>query len=326
MRNNVITKSAKLFKQLFEEDLTLAKQKSRLLTLAPENLSPEDIAQCYRVMMGYAETVSGISELVVDIVGTGGDGLNTFNISTTAAFVAAGAGIKVAKNGSSSARSLSSSVALLEALNVDIPQIPAEARQQLENFGLTFIMQSYFHPRVLPFQEARAVLAQNGARTIFDVLGPIINAGRVKRKALGVYLPELVDVYAEVLSLLGIKKAMVFHGAGMDELSLAGENDIAILHQGKIEKMSLTAGDTCLPACCIDDLVGGHPHENADVALAILQRDYMGPKRNTIILNAAAAVFVGYPENISLFDAINIAQESLDSGAALKCLMAVQKK
>lgn len=318
--------SAQLFKALLEEELSLEQQIDSLTQLSPESLTPKEIFQCARVSMECAELIPGISNIAVDIVGTGGDGLNTFNISTTAAFVAAGAGIKIAKNGAGSANSLSSSLGLLEALNIDIKETPEGVVKQLENCGLTFIMQPYFHPKALKVRAARAELAKQNKKTIFNILGPLVNPARLTRKALGVFSLELIDVYAEILNLQGVKKAMVFHGDGMDELSLAGPNHIAIINHGKIEKMELSASDTCLPACSLDDLIGGHPKENADMAKAILNCDLVGPKRNAVILNAAAAIFVGYPENISLFDAIYLAQESIDSGAALKSLNLVQKK
>ena len=320
-----MTESVQLFRELLETELNTEQQVEHLLQLSPEKLSPKEIVQCARICMDNAELISGISDLAVDIVGTGGDGLNTFNISTTAAFVTAGAGVKVAKNGAGSASSLSSSLGLLEALNVDIQQTPEGVKQQLELTGLTFIMQPYFHPKALGLKAARKVLAEQSKKTIFNILGPLVNPARISRKALGVFSLELVDVYAEVLCLQGTKKSMIFHGDGMDELSLAGPNHIVIIHNGEIEKMELSASDTSLSACSLDDLIGGDAKENADIAEAILKCELMGPKRDSVILNAAAAIFVGYPENISLFDAIHLAQESLDSGLALKSLRSVQK-
>lgn len=315
-----------LFRKLYEEELTTEQQVAYLTQLAPDNLTPQEILQCAKISLEYAEIIPGISDLTVDLVGTGGDGLNTFNISTTAAFVAAGAGVKIAKSGLGCVNSLSSSYSLLQALDIDIQERFEGVQQQFENFGICFVMQPYFHPKALDFKAARKILAQKKQKSIFNLIGPLANPASVKRKALGVHSQELVDIYAEILSEMGAKKSMVFYGDGMDELSLAGPNHIAIIHHNKIEKMELSASDTCLPACKLSDLAGGDAIENAKIAEAILRREHMGAKRNVVILNAAAAVFLGYPESISLFDAINIAQESLDSGAAYNSLLALKKQ
>ena len=274
----------------------------------------EEYYGCATICLQRAEEIGGIAHRAVDLVGTGGGRFSTFNISTTASFIAAGAGVSLVKQTGVAVTGSVGSIDLLHALQIPLKKTPEGVIEQFDRYGLSFVSAAYFHPK-LQYLDAVSRAA----------LMPFIHPACITRKAVGVNLPEHVSVYADVLKKQGVKRAIVFHGNGTDELSLTGENTIEFLNHGAIEKITLSAKDTRLTACRAEDLVGDDAQDNAYLVHALLSCQLMGPKRDTVILNAAAAIYVGYPEVISLFDAIDLAQESLESGAALKCLHALQR-
>lgn len=258
---------------------------------------------------------------LVDIVGTGGDKSGSFNVSTTAAFVVAGAGYPVAKHGNVSITSKSGSIDLLRALGVSIPETPVAALEQLNQAGIMFLFAPYYHPTFKMLAEARRELAGRGKRTVFNLLGPLLNPASVKRAAVGVFDPRFLSPMAEALADGGAEKVLVFHGDGMDELSLTGKNAICEVRDGKMSAHVWEASDFGLAPCISADIAGGTPEENAVMTKEILRGGLTGAKKSMVILNAGAAIYAAEKSlDFSMLDAIARARDSLESGSALRIL------
>ena len=252
----------------------------------------------------------------IDTCGTGGDRAGTFNISTAAALVAAGAGIPVAKHGNRAASSRCGSADVLEALGVDITLDAGGVRRCIEVAGIGFCFAPTFHPAMRHAGPARKEL---GVRTIFNVLGPLANPGRVRRQALGVGAASLAPLMVRVLKDLGHERALVFYGEdGLDELTTTGLSRVFELRDGRVSEYEVDPGDFGLARSRPEDLRGGTPAENANLLRQVLDRE-SGPRRDVVLLNAAAAVLAagrvdGWPA------ALAVARESLDSGRAQNVL------
>ena len=252
----------------------------------------------------------------IDTCGTGGDRAGTFNISTAAALVAAGAGIPVAKHGNRAASSRCGSADVLEALGVDITLDAGGVRRCIEVAGIGFCFAPTFHPAMRHAGPARKEL---GVRTIFNVLGPLANPGRVRRQALGVGAASLAPLMVRVLKDLGHERALVFYGEdGLDELTTTGLSRVFELRDGRVSEYEVDPGDLGLARSRAEDLRGGTPAENANLLRQVLDRE-SGPRRDVVLLNAAAAVLAagrvdGWPA------ALAVARESLDSGRAQNVL------
>ena len=252
----------------------------------------------------------------IDTCGTGGDRAGTFNISTAAALVAAGAGIPVAKHGNRAASSRCGSADVLEALGVDITLDAGGVRRCIEVAGIGFCFAPTFHPAMRHAGPARKEL---GVRTVFNVLGPLANPGRVRRQALGVGAPPLAPLMVRVLKDLGHERALVFYGEdGLDELTTTGLSRVFELRDGRVSEYEVDPGDLGLARSRAEDLRGGTPAENANLLRQVLDRE-SGPRRDVVLLNAAAAVLAagrvdGWPA------ALAVARESLDSGRAQNVL------
>jgi len=256
------------------------------------------------------------TEGVIDTCGTGGDSSGTFNISTTAAMVAAGAGVKVAKHGNRSVTSGSGSADLLEALGVPIHLSPAAAAAAIEGAGMAFLFAPDYHPA---FKSIAGPRRELGFRTLFNMMGPLINPARVKAQVVGVYAPELTETVAAVLDRLGHTRALVVHGLdGLDEMSVAAPTRITELRNGWLRTYVLDAQELGLSRCGPADLRGGDATRNAQIAERILAGEE-GPMRDATVLNAAAAIFVAdlAPD---LRAGIEAAAASIDSGAASRVL------
>jgi len=246
----------------------------------------------------------------IDLCGTGGDGHNTLNISTAVSFVVAGAGVPVAKHGNRSATSRAGAADVLEALGVRIELAPDEAQRCLEDAGSCFLFARAYHPAMRHVAQVRSRL---GVRTIFNLLGPLSNPARVKRQLLGVYAPQWLEPLAYVLDALGTEKAWVVHGSdGLDEMTTTGETEIAALEDGEVQSLTF---DPPGRKAALSDLKGGDARHNADAILRLLDGEE-GPFRDIVVLNAAAALVVGGMAN-SIAEGMDIAEMSLDSGAAL---------
>jgi len=252
----------------------------------------------------------------IDTCGTGGDRAGTFNISTAAALVAAGAGIPVAKHGNRAASSRCGSADVLEALGVDITLDADGVRRCIDVAGMGFCFAPTFHPAMRHAGPARRELA---VRTVFNVLGPLANPGRVKKQALGVGAPSLAPLMIRVLKDLGHERALVFYGEdGLDELTTTGPSRVFQLRNGKVDDFELDPKDLGLGRARADELKGGTPAENAALLRQVLNGD-TGPRRDVVLLNAAAAILAaGRAEDWP--QAMDVARESLDSGRAAQVL------
>lgn len=262
---------------------------------------------------------------ILDVCGTGGDQLNTFNISTTVAIVCASAGIAVAKHGNRAITSKSGSADVLEALGIRVDLSPAEAARSLAERNFAFFFAPNYHPAFKFISAARKLCAERGQRTIFNFLGPLLNPARPSAQLVGVPRPELCEPLAQVLQTLGIRRGMVVCGkvsqtpktpAFLDELSTIGANTIAEFYQARGFTVStLHPGDFPLQPATLADLAGGDRNDNAEIIRQLLQGDERGPKRDAVLFNAAAALFVAGKVR-SLSDGWDLAADLINGGAA----------
>ncbi len=257
-------------------------------------------------------------EPLVDTAGTGGDGAHTFNISTAAAFVIAGAGRKVAKHGNRAASSKCGSADVLGALGVNLDLTPEQVGTCIAQVGIGFLFAPKFHPAM---KHAIGPRRELGQRTIFNVLGPLTNPAGATHQLIGVYDPALTEPLAEVLGALGGKAAFVVHGyGGLDELTTGGPNRVSCLKDGRVSTFDLDTADLGLRPARAEDLCGGEPEENARVLRGILANEDKSPRRDVVLLNAAAALAL---DTGDLAYALAEADMSITSGAALQKLDAL---
>lgn len=257
----------------------------------------------------------GNGEFLIDTCGTGGDGKHTFNISTTAAFIIAGAGLKVAKHGNRAASSRSGSADVLMALNGNLDLDAGQVAECVEDVGIGFLYAVKHHPAMRHTIGPRRELGQ---RTIFNVLGPLTNPAGATHQLMGVYDPALTATLAEVLRTLGSRAAYVVHGAdGLDELSTTGANRISALRDGAVTTFDFDPLEIGLARATLDDMAGGAPEENAAITREILGGHDLGPRRDIVLLNAAAVLSL---ETGDWAAGLAAAAESVDSGAALGAL------
>jgi anthranilate phosphoribosyltransferase len=254
-----------------------------------------------------------VGEELMDTCGTGG-GLSTFNISTATAFVAASAGIPVAKHGSRSISSLSGSADVLEALNVEINQSPKGVEKLIEDVGIAFLYAPLFHPvmgKVLPPE------MELGIKTIFyTIIGPLINPSKASRHVLGLYKPELLDTVSQVAASVGYTSGLFVHGLdGLDEISLLGKTRINELKDGQITTYEIAPEDFGLSRCTLADIATGTPQENAVMIRDVFSGKDKGPRRQAVVMNAAGALMIGNRAN-TFAEGIKLANELIDSGAA----------
>jgi len=261
--------------------------------------------------------------VVLDVVGTGADLAHTFNISSCAIFVAAAAGVAVAKHGNRAITSKCGSADVLAALGARIELPPEAARHCLETAGVTFLFAPFYHPAFKTIAPVRRKLAEQKQRTVFNILGPLVNPARPTHQFIGVFDRALVPKFAEVLRLLGLKHAMVVHGDGLDELSTMGVNTMAELWAGRIEQTERDfrvphtswRGVTVKP----EELTGGDPATNAGIVRDVLGGKDRGARRDIVLLNAAAALVVA-EKAADFTSGWNLAAELIDGGAALRRL------
>lgn len=253
---------------------------------------------------------------IVDIVGTGGDGHNTINISTTAAFVAAAAGAKVAKHGNRSVSSKSGSSDLLSHFGIALTMAPDAASQCLDKLGLCFLFAPHYHGGVKHAVPVRQALK---TRTIFNVLGPLINPASPEFMLLGVYTLELIEPIAHVLHALGVKRAMVVHGSGLDEVALHDNTYVAELKDGVVRTYQLSPEDLGVKRASIEQLTGGEPADNALITQAILQGNGLPAHRDAVAINAGCALYIsGVCDSVQA--GTQLALATLASGAAFTLL------
>lgn len=288
-----------------------------LSTKSTKAETTDEIAGCAAAMRSHAMKVTHDMD-VMEIVGTGGDGANSFNISTTSALVAAAGGIKIAKHGNRAASSKCGTADCLEALGVNIDLSPEKCVELLEKAGICFFFAQKYHTSMKYVGSIRKEL---GIRTVFNILGPLTNPASPTRQLLGVYDKSLVEPLARVLTSLGVQHGMVVYGLDkMDEISASSSTLICEFHQGEYRTYTITPEDFGIETCKKEDLVGGTPEENAAITISILKGE-KGPKRNAVLLNAGAALYIGGKAD-SFADGIKLAGEIIDSGKALETLEA----
>jgi anthranilate phosphoribosyltransferase len=250
---------------------------------------------------------------VLEIVGTGGDNARSFNISTTSAMVISAAGIPVAKHGNRAATSLCGAADVLEALGVNITVPPEKSLELLRSINLCFLFAQNYH---IAMKYVAPVRRELGIRTIFNILGPLVNPAGANRELLGVYEEELVEPLAQVLAKLGVRDALVVYGQdGLDELSMSAATSVCEVRNGRFKSYDIHPEDFGFARCDKSELLGGTPAINAAITRAILSGE-PGPRRDAVVMNSAAAIFVARPE-LTLGEAATIAAKQLDSGAAL---------
>ena len=298
--------------QIMTGEATPAQIGAFLTALRFKGETVEEITGCARAMRRSAIPVRPRRRDMVDTCGTGGDKTGTFNISTTAAFVVAGVGLGVAKHGNRSVSSHCGSADLLEALGVNLELTPEQVANCIDEVGIGFLFAPRFHPAM---KHAIGPRREMGVRTIFNILGPLTNPAEATRQIMGVYDPGLTSPLAQVLSRLGGQAAFVVHGAdGLDELSTTGINRVSHLRDGWVKDFSLDPAELGLPRARLEDLRGGTAEENAQITQAILAGE-RGPRRDVVLLNAAAALVAGGMAS-DFEEGLQQAAEAIDSGRA----------
>lgn len=304
--------------EIMSGETTPTQNAAFLAALSTKSTRAETIAEitgCAAAMREHAVKVETGMELF-EIVGTGGDGAHSFNISTTAALVAAAGGIKVAKHGNRAASSQCGTADCLEALGVNLQQSPGKCIELLNEVGMCFFFAQKYHTSMKYVGPIRKEL---GFRTVFNILGPLTNPGSPKMQLLGVYDEYLVEPLAQVLINLGVKRAMVVYGQDkLDEISLSAPTTICEFKDGWYKTYTIEPEDFGLARCMKADLLGGKPEENAVITLSILKGE-KGHKRNAVLMNAGAALYVGGKAD-NMEKGIALAAELIDSGRALDVL------
>ena len=304
--------AASVMEEIMEDKVTPAQFGAFVTALRLKGETIDEIAGMAKTMRAKAVQVN-TAEPMIDVVGTGGDGLNTFNISTATALVVAGAGLKVAKHGNRAASGGCGAADVLEALGVKIELTAEQVQRCIEEVGMGFMFAPSFHPAM---KYAGPPRREIGIRTVFNILGPLTNPARAGNYLLGVADGALVEKLALVLQGLGCSHAMVVHGEdGLDEITLTGKTQVAELKDGRIESYSVSPEDFALPRASLDSLRGDTADENATLLRNVLAGT-PGPQRDVVLMNATAALVAG-DKVPSLEQGIGLAREAIDSGRAL---------
>ena len=299
------------FEALFEGEGTPAQMGGFLMALRTRGETVDEFAAAASVMRAHCHAVRA-PEGAMDIVGTGGDGKGTLNISTATAFVVAGAGVTVAKHGNRNLSSKSGAGDVLTELGLNVMVGPDVVERCINEAGIGFMMAPMHHPAMRHVGPIRTEL---GTRTIFNILGPLTNPAGVRRQLTGAFLPRLIRPMAETLLALGTIKAWLVHGGdGTDEISIAAPTQVAAVEHGIVREFTLRPEDAGLPWHPFEHLLGGSPAQNAAVFRALLDGE-KGAYRDAVLFNAAAALLVA-DKVASLADGVELARRSLDSGAA----------
>jgi len=284
-----------------------------LLALKAKGEKPQEIVGFVRGMKKAGNIIRpGIPFRLVDTCGTGGDGLNTINVSTAAAIVTAATGVPVAKHGNRAATSMSGSSDVLEALGIKVDLAPEQVKETIEKIGIGFMFAPVFHPAM---KRVAGVRKKLGVRTVFNILGPLTNPAGAKGQVVGVFDKSLCEPIAYALAELGTEHALVVNGDGMDEISNVSETYVAELKDGKVSTYTITPESMGMLRAKPENIKGGSPKENARDLLCIF-KGQKGPKRDLVVLNTAAALYVGGIVG-SIRQAIPIAEDAIDSGKVM---------
>jgi len=302
--------------QIMDGTATSAQIASFLTAMRLKGETIEEITACAMVMREKCLKIKPGRD-VLDIVGTGGDELFSFNISTVSAFVVAAGGVPVAKHGNRSVSSKCGSADLLEALGVNIGISAEKSEKILKEAGICFLLAQTYHSSMKYVAPVRKEL---GARTIFNILGPLANPAGANMQLLGVYDENLVEPLARVLLNLGVKRAVVVHGRdGLDEITLTDSTTVCEVANGKLNSYFITPEQFGFKRCKMKDLVGGEPKVNAKIALDVLSGKERGPKRDIVLLNSAVCLYMAH-NNVTMRQCVKMAADIIDSGKALKKL------
>ncbi len=309
-----------VMKEIMTGDTTPTQNAAFLAALSTKSAKAEttdEIAGCAQAMREQAVEVDGGDRDTFEIVGTGGDNAKSFNISTTSMFVAAAGGMLVSKHGNRAASSKSGTADCLEALGVNIDQDPDKCLELLDEVGCCFFFAQKYHTAM---RYVGAIRKELGFRTVFNILGPLTNPIHPKRQLLGVYDEYLVQPLAQVLQSLGVENGMVVYGREkLDEITAVGETAVCEFRDGWYKSYVITPEQFGFERCKKEDLVGGTPEENAAITRGILDGSITGPKRNTVLMNAGASLYIGGKAS-SLEEGVSLAAELIDSGKALSVL------
>ncbi|HIC91721.1 MAG TPA: anthranilate phosphoribosyltransferase [Syntrophaceae bacterium] len=305
-----------VMEEIMEGRTTSAQIGAFLTALRMKGETIDEITGAAKVMRSKALKVDGGWEVLIDTCGTGGDNSGTFNVSTTVAFVVAGAGLKVAKHGNRSVSSLCGSADVMEALGVTIDVGPEVVERCIKEIGIGFLYAPRFHSAM---RYAKGPRTEIGIRTIFNILGPLTNPAGANVQVLGVYEPSLTDTLAYVLKNLGSKGALVVYGEGnFDEITITGKTKVSQLKEGEVFSYYVEPKDFGLQRAMVDHIRGGDSRINAQIVLSILKGE-TGAKRDMTLLNAAAA-FLAADVVRDLKEGVEMARESIDSGKAMQKL------
>ena len=306
--------------EIMSGETTPTQNAAFLASLATKSTRAEtidEISGCAAVMREHATPVPHPGMEVLEIVGTGGDGAHSFNISTTAAFVIAASGIKVAKHGNRAASSLCGTADCQEALGANISQNPEQALALLKKTGMCFFFAQHYHAAMKYVGPIRKEL---GFRTVFNILGPLTNPARPEYFVLGVYDEYLVEPIAKVLDKLGVKRALVVYGQEkLDEISAVGPTTTCELKDGYYRTTVITPEQFGLTPGTKEELLGGTPEENAEITRGILNGTIRGTKRNAVVLNAGAGIFIGGKAG-SMEEGVRMAEQLIDDGSAYRLM------
>jgi anthranilate phosphoribosyltransferase len=301
-----------MIQSLLAGELTPTQIGGLLFGLRVKGESAEEIAAFAKTLREASHRINA-PDGTVDTCGTGGDGGGTFNISTTAAFVAAGAGVPVAKHGNRFASGRCGSADVLEHLGIPLTTTPEESEQLLQNIGMAFLFAPLYHPAMAKVAAQRREL---GIRTIFNLLGPLLNPANAPYQLLGVSSPSLLTKMAKALQLIGVKQAVVVVGEdGLDEVSLTTNSQAILIRGEEMTNFIISPEELGFKRCSLEEIKGGSPEENAKITLKILQGE-KGPRRDIVLLNAGTALYAAN-KAVSISEGVALAIESLDSGKAL---------
>ncbi|QGN08131.1 anthranilate phosphoribosyltransferase [Halorhabdus sp. CBA1104] len=309
---NLTVEQARQASRAVFADATAAQIGALLAALRAKGETEAEIAGFAQGMREAARTIDPDRDPLVDIVGTGGDDYDTINVSTTSSIVAAGADVPIAKHGNYSVSSSSGSADVLAEVGVTVDAEPPAVADAIEQTGIGFMLAPVFHPAMEAVIGPRKEL---GMRTIFNILGPLTNPAGADAQVLGVYDPDLVPIIARSLAHMPVEHALVVHGSGLDEIAVHDETAVAEVEGETVEEYTLSPEDMGVGHYDITDVAGGTPDENADALRGIVRGEIDGAKRDIILANAGAAIYVA-GEAASLEDGVEAARQAIDSGAA----------
>ncbi len=312
----VIDEAEAVMQEIMSGSATDAQIAGFLVALRMKGETIDEITALAKVMREKAKSISPKISPLVDTCGTGGDKKGTFNISTTAAFIVAGAGIAVAKHGNKSVSSKCGSADVLSELGINLDLTPKQVEKCIEKIGIGFLFAPKFHEAMKYAVNARK---QIGIRTIFNILGPLTNPANASSQIVGVFDEKLTKPLAEVLGKLGSKHAMVVYGNGLDEITLDGETTVSEYKKNNVITYKIKPTDFGMKFSAIGEIKGSSPKENAEIILNILSGKERGAKRSIAILNAAAAIYASDKVG-SIKDGIALAEKAIDSGIAMRKL------